>query len=477
MYCKICNKPCCLDCIAKEHANHAFTNFEDAAEDVITDIQTYIGILETIVLPSIEKLRGDIAEGKEKYNEALKKVTEDSKRRFRNIRDELDRAEKDWMQQLDAITKADHSEMDRLENDVEEKLKQIKNLTTTCKTAVTESSEIDLLSLKHKFQAINDLELGAVSMPALVRFLPSTYKIPEMFKLVGRIQKENMKIGIEKFQSRASAKGDALPFDPSMVLVTSVKTHNVKSHSVLITTDGICINNRDSMDLTLYNENIDRIKTVPMEFKIRDMALASTNDIIVSDFENKRLVRIFHSGGVTKLCSTRELEPWGLCINDKQQIVVGLRRGHKTQPIKLSVYSSDGSALLQEMEKDKSGKPLFTKAIYQVKQNGNGDHVVADYDRIVCVSREGEYRWEYQVEGSGEWIPQVIGMVCDRYNNIIIAEWGNDKIRLLDSEGKLVTTLMTRGDGIIDPLSLAIDKQGHLWIGQSGNLKVVKYIR
>ena len=476
-FCKKCSVPCCSDCIAKEHINHAFINIEDAANNIIAKIQSYMRTLVTDILPSIEKMHGDLELGIEKYNKSLEKVKEDSKRRFRMLREELDRAERDWMQQLDVNTKADHAEIDRLQNGVQEKIKQARNIIATSKTAVTESSEIDLLLFRHEFQDISDLKPDTVSLPALVQFLPSTYEIPKISELVGHIEKETINISVEKSESGAAVNGDTLSFSPSMVKVTPGKTSNVKSHSILHTTYGVWINNLDSKELTLYNGNIDRIKTFTLGFKLRDMALATSNYIIGSDESHKRLVRISCSGDVTALCSTGELRHWGLCINDKQQIVVGLRRAYEKQPIKLVVYSPEGSALLQEIEKDKSGKPLFTKSFYQVKQKLNGDYVVADGDRIVCVGREGEYRWEYQVKQS-VWIhPNVHGMVCDRYDNIIIADTMNAKISLLDSEGKLITTLMTEKDGIFIPWSLAIDKKGHLWIGESENVKVVKYIR
>ena len=103
--------------------------------------------------------------------------------------------------------------------------------------------------------------------------------------------------------------------------------------------------------------------------------------------------------------------------------------------------------------------------------------MVADNNRIVCVDREGGYRWEYQVKQTGDYFPIVYGMVCDRYDNIIIADHIYDNISLLDSEGKLITTLMTRQDGIWEPYSLAMDNQGCLWIGQEKNVKVIKYMK
>ena len=311
-----------------------------------------------------------------------------------------------------------------------------------------------LASVSPKFpDAKNSRYTVNVSLPALLHLLPSVFQVPKLSELVGRIERKGTKLSVKKSKSRSSAKEDKLPFTASMIAITHANAHKGRGDSIIHTNDGVWINNEDIEELTLYNENVD---------------------IIASDDENnKRLVRISRSGAVTTLCNTGELEPWGFCINDKQQIVVGVQAGYEKQSIKLAVYSPDGSALLHEIEKDKSGKTLFTTTIYQVKQNGNGDYVVADCARIVCVSGEGEYRWKYQVKQTGILTPRVYGMVCDRYDNIIITECNNDKISLLDSEGKLITTLMTREDGVSDPWSLAINKQGHLWIGQSGLVKVI----
>ena len=214
-------------------------------------------------------------------------------------------------------------------------------------------------------------------------------------------------------------------------------------------------------------------ETLDLNFYIYDMALTASQDIVASDRDKKCLVKISSSGDVTILCSTAPLRPWGLCINNRQQIVVGLKTRHKAPHIKLAIYSPDGSTLLQEIEHSEDDSPLFRKEIVQVKQNGIGDYVVSCYDTIVCIGSEGAFSWEYCVEAS----TGIYGIVCDKYNNVIIAEFCDRKISLLSDEGKLVTTLLTMQLGIDMPRSLSIDRYGQLWIGQALSLKVVKYLK
>ena len=258
-----------------------------------------------------------------------------------------------------------------------------------------------------------------------------------------------------------------------MISVTAIKERNIPVHSILHTDQNVVWVYDGRNTLTLYDEHLVEKKKVSVLSTLHDMVLTTSQDIIATDWVNKSLLKISPPGDVSTLCSTAPLEPRGICINSRGHIVVGLQAGRGTHPIKLAISSSDGSAVLQEIVNGEDGKPLFRVGINQVKQSGDGDYVVADGDRIVCVSSEGRFRWDYSV-----WL--LYGMECDMYDNVIIAEYYNDyndKILLLSSEGKLVTTLLTGKDGIGEPLFLSIDRHGQLWIGQEGRLKVFKYLK
>ena len=127
-----------------------------------------------------------------------------------------------------------------------------------------------------------------------------------------------------------------------------------------------------------------------------------------------------------------------------------------------------------------------------MKQNGNGDYVTSHYGKVICISRYGEFKWHYtgidtQTEMGVDGLPIILkkhwrermnpsgfpGLVCDTYQNIIIAEYNFYRISMLNSDGKLLRTLMT--NGVDFPLSLVLDSLNHLWIGQENEIKVIKY--
>ena len=263
-------------------------------------------------------------------------------------------------------------------------------------------------------------------------------------------------------------------FDLNMIDVTAIMQKNCSAYRVLHTKqneawifDGV------NSTLKLNDDKLVEKKTLGLTFHLCDMTLTPSQDIIATDHHNKHIKKILPSGSVSTLCSTAPLIPGGICINRRQQLVVGLRRDWRTPPVKLVIYSSDGSAVLQEIEIDEDGNPLFRMEITQVKQNGDGHYVVADRHRVVCVSSEGRLRWEYDIG----LFTGIYGIVCDKYDDVIIAEYYNKNILLLSSEGKLVTTLLTEEDGISKPRSLSIDRHGQLWIGQDRRIKVFSYLK
>ena len=223
--------------------------------------------------------------------------------------------------------------------------------------------------------------------------------------------------------------------------------------------------------IIIYNKDNKVKKKIKTKFWVNDMVQTPSKDIIVTDNDNMRLVKISRTGRITTLCKTHRFTPNGLCINDRQQIVVGLNAGYATPPIRLVVYSLNGSTAIQVIEKDTDENPLFTREITNVKQNVNGDYVVSDRNRLVCVSREGHYQWE-NVIGCDD----IHGLACDRHGNVLASDCYNNRAVLLDSDGTLVRTLLTAVDDMMYPQALVLGRDGELLVGQKINVKVFKYL-
>ena len=223
--------------------------------------------------------------------------------------------------------------------------------------------------------------------------------------------------------------------------------------------------------LTLYDACFTRRQTIEVQFRIRDMVFTSSKDIITLDYVGQRMVRISRAGDVIMEHSTYPYYPRGICINDKQQIVVTLYLSPDHETL-LAFYSSDGSTKLHEVNLDIIGDALFNGMIWKLGQNGNGDYVIAHSEGVSSVNSDGQFRWIYDNIGAS-----VNEFVCDKFNNIILTETDYNKITLLNSDGIFIKTLLAELDGIHRPQSLWIDEQDNLWIGQTDSIKVVEYLK
>ena len=209
-----------------------------------------------------------------------------------------------------------------------------------------------------------------------------------------------------------------------------------------------------------------------LEFEIEDMGLTSSQDVIATDWRGKRLVMIPSSAGTDSrtVCWTSPLRPKGICIDNKDQIVVGLAGGVNISPIKLAIYSPGGETLIQEIGTDPFSTLIFDGAIQLVAQNTYGDYITAHNGSVLCLDKNGKHKWSYKTHSD------VLGLVCDKQNNVIISEHNKNEIVMLSNDGKMRRPLLTSKDGISKPLALSIDRHDCLWIGQKNDVKIVEYL-
>ena len=472
-FCKTCNKPCCQNCLASDHELHSLANIDETAESVKTDVQTYLKTLEAVVLPTIDNVHSFVKDGMAKYDKAFDKAQHDSKIRFQALREEIDNMEKEWVQQQIAIKEKDMEEIEQARKEIEVKRKQTTDLIAECKSVIAESDDVHMLRFRLNCPNVADTKPSTMYVPGTMTFQASNYKLPILSELIGQLGRGE-RIGIDADNCRE----DEVPlFTSDMVEVSIVKTiEDVRcDHIILTKNNEFWINDQGEGSLTLYNENSEQLKVVPLDISISDMALTCHGDIIATDLFNRRVLRISDTGDITELIRMKPLVPWTCCVNDEQQIVVGVRGEFRRPPIKLVVFSADGSDVVQEIEKDNSGNPLFNKAVYQVRQNSKGDYMVSDNDRIVCLSKKGVFRWDYRVKPVARCVnPNVNSIACDKYDNVIINDFHVEMVSLLSSDGKCLKTI---NDCIAIPCSLSVDKNGLLWVGQAQGVTVMKYIK
>ena len=412
-----------------------------------------------------------------------------SRDRFKTLRNDLNKVEKDWFQQMENMKADDNKTMIELERKLDTELKRRKQNASMYQSTLAGGSDLAVLSLRAEVQNEEKLQLTAIRLPLLIHLKQSEYTLPDSKELIGEpVRKPRSEISyivprtVNKWTlivlvcsisiflvSIIFQKVFVPTFDADMIEVITLKTFRDRGAAGIVhtRTDDFWINNRQKPStLSLFSYNFNLLKEIEMDFTIEGIVLTNADGMLATDANGERVVKISNEGLTNTLLNTAPLYPCGMCIYDQQEAVVALSKG---KTFSLVTFSPTSSTELHEIKEVTS---LFDFQVYAVQQNGNGDYIASGYEGVICVTRDGEYRWKYDSICSS-----IQGLVCERHDNIIIAEYATNKIILLNSEGKLIKTLMTEDDRIWRPLSLSIDSKGFLWVGQISDIKIVQYIK
>lgn len=106
--------------------------------------------------------------------------------------------------------------------------------------------------------------------------------------------------------------------------------------------------------------------------------------------------------------------------------------------------------------------PLYICPSY-IAENGNGDICVSDVRAVVVTDAGGMLKFRYQgYSSSSDFDPY--GICCDSKYNIIVADMKNNKIHIIDKDGKFLHYVTYQGMRM--PRALSIDEDDNVYVGE-----------
>nr|XP_022312012.1 tripartite motif-containing protein 2-like [Crassostrea virginica] len=227
---------------------------------------------------------------------------------------------------------------------------------------------------------------------------------------------------------------------------------------------------------------VREIVTTTFHYGPNDISVTRERELIYSD-GNGRSVNIVRDGK----SGIRITPPrgWGLgklCCTRSGNILVHMctRNGPLT---KNKIIRYQEKNIKQEISNDGQGNPIFKDGIYcslLMSENNNGDVCVSDANAntVVVVDKTGRVRFRYDgtpARREKSFNPR--GIVTDALNQIIVADYNNNCLHILDQNGQFLRCVDDCGLG--SPHGLSADSEGRLWVGSlnSGEIKVIQYLR
>uniref|UniRef100_K1Q323 Tripartite motif-containing protein 2 n=1 Tax=Magallana gigas TaxID=29159 RepID=K1Q323_MAGGI len=160
-----------------------------------------------------------------------------------------------------------------------------------------------------------------------------------------------------------------------------------------------------------------------------------------------------------------------------RDLLVGIWRMDSI-PAKVTRYNQTGQ-LTETLEQDNTGRELYSYPGY-ITENINGDVIVSDYKTlglgsVVVTSREGIYRFSYEGHPSGSGLmPWAI--CADALSHILVCDENTHTVHLIDRDGRFLSYLLIRPQGVFTPRSLGYDvTTQRLWVGSDIRQRVCVY--
>ena len=115
-----------------------------------------------------------------------------------------------------------------------------------------------------------------------------------------------------------------------------------------------------------------------------------------------------------------------------------------------------------------------------ITENNNGDICVSDRNAntVTVVDRTGRVRFRYY--GTRAVIKPSFGptgIVTDSLSQIIVSDYNNDCLHIIDQNGKFLKCV--DNCGLHKPWGLSVDSKDRLWVALTGEnvIKVIKYLK
>jgi sugar lactone lactonase YvrE len=202
-------------------------------------------------------------------------------------------------------------------------------------------------------------------------------------------------------------------------------------------------------------------------------------ELVYSDVNKRTVSMVRHGRSETLITTPQGWHPDNLCCTKSGDILVSMVTTDDSQR---KIVRYQGRTLTQEIDRDEDGEPIYKGGKYGlfVVENNNGDVCASDANAytVVVVNKSGRVRFQYDgtpARRKKSFKPAHI--VTDSMSQIIVADYNNDCLHILDQNGQFLRCV--DNCGLDNPLGLSVDSEGRLWVGlqTSGEMKVIQYMK
>jgi hypothetical protein len=209
------------------------------------------------------------------------------------------------------------------------------------------------------------------------------------------------------------------------------------------------------------------------------ITVTGQGELIYSDPIDRTINIAVEGRPETLITTAQDWHPSGLYCTKSGDILVSMYTLFKDEH---KVVRYQGHIETQEINRDEDGEPIYKGGKFPLYVAGNNNEDVCAADRnaetVVVVNKSGRVRFRYDgTPARGELSFAPINLVTDSMSQIIVADLNNDNLHILDQNGQFLRCV--DNCGLDYPYGLSVDSEERLWVGfaESGEVKVIQYMK
>lgn len=489
-YCMLCEIPVCKECVAKvsDHKGHKYKSIQEGAKEKREKVNPMIKSMHEY-LPCLQDYVKEMVDSKKLLDGYSQEAITNIKNRCQFLKDQIDKVGNNLIAEVDSHK---NGENERIDKHIE-----VTQHTITSVSSINNSVE-EILNLG------NDAEVVLMCQRVQNRFKHVDKEIPQsglkscksttfhvgaddakcLEDMVGYCDNTDIKM---PFLPLPWGLRIALQFDVQLLFSFKVSEVMDTIHAIAPISDKeawICCG-WGTNQMHLFSNKGVKLRTQKLDIQIDDIHGRPNGEVYISSYDGKKLVKLdqdLNAKDFVKL----NWYPGGITFTKKNQLLVCAvdsyvtTRGQASR--RMVIRMNEAGQILDQIEED--GCQEIFCAPYRLHQNMLGDICVSDREennvRITTLSTQGVvkhyYRGPSEIALKKPFNP--FGVVADKSGNVLVADWSNHAVHLLDLSGQFIGFLLSEKDGIRGPNAMALDKEGHLWVGDTkSTVWIYKYAR
>ncbi|XP_062621787.1 uncharacterized protein LOC134283342 [Saccostrea cucullata] len=488
MYCKQCDIPVCLSCLAsKQHLGHELSKILQVVGEKNDMITKERNELNDTIFPTYQDIASDV---KNRMSQLEKE--------YGYLSTAITKHGEDWHREIDKLVKKLKAEVVEMKNtqlqtlqkhldEINKTMSIIKYEINSMETAIDTNDLSKLSSVMSNVHTYRNLPHKII--PSLPKFIPGKIQEEEISTLFGALSSSSLTSDKHGYSMKTTQKSPEAGFSPAVkqLLDKPETVTNIDTGYILSIYNVACLNdeeiwtsgNDNTMKLLSINQG-SLLKSITTRSKNRpsNIAVTKSGDLVFTD-HNDRTVNIVKNEKIEKVIRLQNWRPKGVCSTSSGDLLVIMDSDDDKQT-KVVCYS--GSSEKQTIQFDNKGKPLYSPSSYDLRyitENKNLDICASDEGAkaVVVVNQAGKLRFSYTghtpVPKNQPFCP--LGITTDSQSHILTADYKNDFIHIIDKDGKFLCYIDC---GLSEPRGLCIDTNDNLFVAQVWKKEVrkIKYL-